>query len=118
MKRLLAFLSLTPVALGAISLIVPSEKSAAQQAPKGMTQATAADLLFTGHGSTDFRAGTGVGTSWLVDFVKEAQQSQPSGSQCPIDVNVTVIEGPNPIFKDPSRWRPLPRRGGTRSAAS
>ena len=37
------------------------------------------------------RAGPGAGTSWLVDFIKKAQAS---GSQCPLDVNVTVMYGP------------------------
>ena len=58
----------------------------------------AADLLFAGPDSPDFRAGPGAGTSWLVDFVKKAQAAQPQGSQCPIDVDVSVMEGLPPDF--------------------
>ena len=98
MRRSFAIVSaLAALALGAIGLIAPFGQSSAQQA-KGPSQAIAADLLFAGPDSPDFRAGPGAGTSWLVDFVKKAQAAQPQGSQCPIDVDVSVMEGLPPDF--------------------
>lgn len=78
-------------ALAALSSIIPPGPSVAQHGPTKSSQAIAADLLFAGPESVDMRAGPGAGTSWLVDFVKKAQAS---GSQCPLDVNVTVMYGP------------------------
>lgn len=85
---------LTALALVALGLIIPPGPSVAQQGPIKSSQAIAADLLFDGPESVNMRAGPGAGTSWLVDFVKKAQAS---GSQCPLDVNVTIMYGPKDL---------------------
>lgn len=78
-------------ALAALALNFPPGPSVAQQGPTQSSQSIAPDRLFAGPESVDMRAGHGAGTSWLVDFVKKAQAS---GSQCALDVNVTVMFGP------------------------
>lgn len=90
-RSFVAFAALAALGLCTTGLIVPFGPSAAQQGPVKSSQAIAADLLFAGPESVDMRGGPGNGTSWLVDFVKKAQAS---GSQCPLDVNVTVMYGP------------------------
>jgi hypothetical protein len=82
-------------ATAAIALIDMSDMSvvAPALAQNRPTQAIAADELFAGPESPDFRGGVGVGVDRLVNVVKQAQQP---GSQCPTDVDFTVIGGPHP----------------------
>jgi hypothetical protein len=89
------FVAVVLVALGASAVVVPPAPAAAQQGPGRVTQTIESDYLFNGPLSMDMPPGADRGTTWLVDFVKRAQQAQPPGSQCPIDVDFTVTWGPN-----------------------
>jgi hypothetical protein len=98
MKRsFVVFAALAALGLCTTGLIVPFGSSAAQQGTKS-SQSIAADLLFAGPESADFRAGAGAGTSWLVNFVQKAQQAQGTASKCPIDVDVSVMAGLHPDY--------------------
>ena len=82
--------------LSATLAIGMSVLAPAALAQSGPTQAVAADDLFTGPESVDFKAGVGFGVNRLVNIVKQTQQAQPPGSQCPVDVDFTVMGGPHP----------------------
>ena len=98
------------IALAMAALIDAAGFGSAALAQSGPTGAIAADDLFAGPESADFRGGVGKGVSLLVNIVRRAQTP---GSQCPTDVDFTVMGGPIPMGLCSAK--PWPGRGATRS---
>jgi hypothetical protein len=78
------------IAVAMAALIGAAGFGSAALAQSGPTRAIAADDLFAGPESPDFRGGVGKGVSLLTNIV---QQAQTPGSQCPTDVDFTVMGG-------------------------